>query len=146
MAPSSPSPHRAQDAGASQDWTGLVQPIDVHELVSRHMLVDGYRIVLDLAKSHGSWLVDARDGTEYLDMYTFFASSPLGINPPGLADDLDFLATLNEVAVNKPANSDMLTTHFAEFVTTFMRVLGDPALPRLFLVEGGALAVENALK
>jgi hypothetical protein len=29
---------------------------------------------------------------------------------------------------------------------TFERVLGDPRLPRLFLVEGGALAVENALK
>jgi L-lysine 6-transaminase len=146
MAPSSPSPHRAQDGGAPQDWHRVVQPADVHELVSRHMLVDGYRIVLDLAKSHGSWLVDARDGTEYLDMYTFFASSPLGINPPGLADDREFLSALCEVSVNKPANSDMLTTHFAEFVSTFMRVLGDPALPRLFLVEGGALAVENALK
>ena len=29
---------------------------------------------------------------------------------------------------------------------TFVRVLGDPALPHLFFVEGGALAVENALK
>ena len=29
---------------------------------------------------------------------------------------------------------------------TFARVLGDPALPHLFFVEGGALAVENALK
>jgi L-lysine 6-transaminase len=34
----------------------------------------------------------------------------------------------------------------AAFVETFSRVLGDPALPHLFLVEGGALAVENALK
>ena len=32
------------------------------------------------------------------------------------------------------------------FVETFARVLGDPALPHLFFVEGGALAVENALK
>jgi L-lysine 6-transaminase len=146
MAPSSPSPHRAQDDTAPEDWHRLVHPTDVHQIVSRHLLVDGYRIVLDVAKSHGSWLVDARDGTEYLDMYTFFASAPLGINPPGLADDRDFLSVLAEVAGNKPANSDMLTTHFAEFVTTFMRVLGDPALPRLFFVEGGALAVENALK
>src|SRR5256714_4918194 len=29
---------------------------------------------------------------------------------------------------------------------TFARVLGDPALPHLFFVEGGALAVETALK
>ena len=34
----------------------------------------------------------------------------------------------------------------ARFVETFARVLGDPALPHLFFVEGGALAVENALK
>ena len=34
----------------------------------------------------------------------------------------------------------------ARFVDTFARVLGDPALPHLFFVEGGALAVENALK
>ena len=56
------------------------------------------------------------------------------------------MAVLAEVAANKPANPDMYTTHYAEFVETFARVLGDPALPHLFFVEGGALAVENALK
>ena len=56
------------------------------------------------------------------------------------------MAVLAEVAVNKPANPDMYTTHLREFVETFARVLGDPALPHLFFVEGGALAVENALK
>jgi L-lysine 6-transaminase len=78
--------------------------------------------------------------------YTFFASAALGANPPGLADDPEFLAVLAEVAANKPANSDVYTTHYAEFVQTFARVLGDPALPHLFFVEGGALTVENALK
>jgi L-lysine 6-transaminase len=34
----------------------------------------------------------------------------------------------------------------ARFVATFARVLGDPKLPHLFFVDGGALAVENALK
>jgi len=110
------------------------------------MLYDGYPMVLDLAKSHGSRLVDARDGTEYLDFYTFFGSSPLGMNPPGLSDDRATLEELVEVAMNKPANSDLATVHLAEFVTTFARVLGDSELPRLFFVEGGALAVENALK
>jgi L-lysine 6-transaminase len=79
-------------------------------------------------------------------MYTFFASAPLGCNHPGIVDDPDFLATLTEVAANKPANSDIYSTHYAEFVETFVRVLGDPRLPHLFFVEGGALAVENALK
>jgi L-lysine 6-transaminase len=123
-----------------------VTPDNVHEVLGRHLLLDGYPIVLDLEKSHGSWIVDARDGTEYLDFYTFFASAPLGLNPAGLADDPEFMAELARVAANKPANSDFQTGVMAEFVTTFQRVLGDPALPHMFFIEGGALAVENALK
>jgi len=110
------------------------------------MLVDGFPIVLDLAKSHGSRLVDARNSTEYLDFYTFFGSSPLGMNPPGLSDDPVVREELAEVAANKPSNSDVATVPLAEFVATFARVLGDLELPHLFFVEGGALAVENALK
>jgi L-lysine 6-transaminase len=119
---------------------------EVHARLGDHLLVDGFRLVLDVERSHGSWLVDARDGTEYLDLYTFFASAPLGANPPGIVEDPEFMALLARVAANKPANSDMYSTHLAEFVETFSRVLGDPALPHLFFVEGGALAVENALK
>jgi L-lysine 6-transaminase len=130
----------------ANDGEGRIAPDDVHETLARHLLVDGYPIVLDLAKSHGSRLVDARDSAEYLDFYTFFGSSPLGLNPAGLADDPATMAELAEAAVNKPANSDLATVHLAEFVTTFARVLGDPKLPHLFFVEGGALAVENALK
>jgi L-lysine 6-transaminase len=126
--------------------TGAIAPADVHSRLAEHMLVDGFRLVLDLEHSHGSWLVDARDGSEYLDLYTFFASAPLGANPPGLADDEAFMRELGAVAVSKPANPDMYSTQLAEFVDTFVRVLGDPALPHLFFVEGGALAVENALK
>ena len=48
--------------------------------------------------------------------------------------------------MNKPSNSDVYTVPMARFVETFARVLGDPALPHLFFVDGGALAVENALK
>ncbi|GIH77926.1 L-lysine 6-transaminase [Planobispora longispora] len=118
--------------------------MDVHGRLARHLLVDGYRLVLDLERSRGSRLVDARTGRSYLDFYTFFASAPLGVNP--FDDDPDFLALLGEVAANKPANSDLYTTHLADFVETFTRVLGDPELPHLFFVEGGALAVENALK
>ncbi len=48
--------------------------------------------------------------------------------------------------MNKPSNSDVYSVPMARFVDTFARVLGDPALPHLFFVDGGALAVENALK
>jgi L-lysine 6-transaminase len=123
-----------------------VLPSEVHEVLSRSVLTDGMKLVVDLARSRGSRLVDARNGRQYLDMYTFFASAPLGLNPAGLADDPTFMAELAEIAANKPANPDMYSTAYAEFVATFVRVLGDPALPHLFFVEGGALAVENALK
>lgn len=123
-----------------------IAPDDVHDVLARHLLTDGFKLVLDPLASQGSWLVDARDGQRYLDMYTFFASSPLGCNPPGVVDDPAFMERLAKVAANKPANSDIYSTYLAEFTETFVRVLGDPELPHLFFVEGGALAVENALK
>ena len=124
----------------------LTEPDQVHEVLARSILADGFDLVLDLARSAGSYLVDARDGRRYLDMFTFFASSALGMNHPALADDEDFRAELIEAALNKPSNSDVYTVAMARFVETFARVLGDPALPNLFFVDGGALAVENALK
>ena len=122
------------------------RPDQVHEVLSRNILADGYDLVLDLTCSSGSYLVDARDGRRYLDMFTFFASSALGMNHPALADDEEFRAELTEAALNKPSNSDVYTVAMACFIETFARVLGDPALPHLFFVDGGALAVENALK
>ncbi|QJY47308.1 L-lysine 6-transaminase [Pseudonocardia broussonetiae] len=123
-----------------------MNPEDVHDTLRRHLLVDGFDLVLDTRASHGSWIVDARDGTRYLDLFSFFASAPLGMNPPALVDDPAFLAELTEVAVNKPSNSDVYTVAMARFVEVFARVVGDPALPHLFFVEGGGPAVENALK
>lgn len=122
------------------------EPDRVHEVLARSILVDGFDFVLDLARSAGSYLYDARDGRRYLDMFTFFASSALGMNHPALADDQEFRAELAQAALNKPSNSDVYSVAMARFVQTFARVLGDPALPHLFFVDGGALAVENGLK
>lgn len=119
---------------------------DVHRTLRRSLLVDGYDFVLDAELSRGSWLVDARDGSRYLDMFSFFGANPLGMNHPALAEDADYRELLGRVAVNKPPNSGVYTTHYAEFVATFVRVVGDPELPHLFFIEGGAGAVENALK
>jgi L-lysine 6-transaminase len=126
--------------------SGVTEPDRVHEVLARSILADGFDLVLDLDRSAGSYLVDARDGRRYLDMFTFFASSALGMNHPALADDDGFRDELVQAALNKPSNSDVYTVAMARFVETFARVLGDPALPHLFFVDGGALAVENALK
>jgi len=122
-----------------------ISPENVHKTLREHMLVDGYSIVLDLDKSHGSWLVNALDGKEYLDFFTFFASSAIGHNHPALMED-DFLGELTKVAINKVSNSDLYTTQMAEFVKTFAEIAVPDYMPNLFFVSGGALAVENALK
>jgi L-lysine 6-transaminase len=118
---------------------------DVHRTLSRHMLADGYDMVLDLEKSRGRRLWDARSGRSFLDLFSFFATLPIGLNHPKL-DDERFRAKLLRAALANPANSDIYTTEMADFVETFARV-GIPAwLPHAFFVSGGALGVENALK
>jgi L-lysine 6-transaminase len=130
---------------ASSESTVAIGPGEVLETLGRHMLVDGFHLVVDLERSHGSRIYDAATGRWYLDFYTFFASSPLGINHPKMRER-SFLDRLLRAAVNKPANSDVYTVELAEFVATVERHAMPPALPYLFLVEGGAVAVENALK
>src|SRR6476646_3346108 len=123
-----------------------VQPSDVHAVLARHMLADGYEIVMDLQKSRGSWVFDARRGRNVLDFFTNFASCPIGYNHPRL-DNPEFREKLAEVAINKPANSDIYTTYMAEFVETFARIALPPAFQKhSFFIEGGSLAIENAIK
>ena len=89
----------------------------VHEVLRASLLVDGFDLVLDLERSHGRRLVDQRDGTSYLDMFGFFASSALGMNHPDLADGRRrSVAELATAAVNKPSNSDIYTVPMARFV------------------------------
>jgi len=123
-----------------------VQPSDVHNVLARHMLADGYEIVMDLRKSRGSWVFDARRGRPVLDFFTNFASCPIGYNHPRL-DNPEFRDRIADAAVNKPANSDIYTTYMAEFVETFSRVAVPPSLNKhMFFIEGGALGIENAVK
>ncbi|MDR1386004.1 MAG: L-lysine 6-transaminase [Propionibacteriaceae bacterium] len=123
----------------------FLTPAEVRPSLSRSILADGFPLVLDLARSQGSRIVDGVSGQTYLDLFSFFASNALGLNHPDLTSPAR-LAELGRAAVNKPSNSDIYTVELAEFIATFQRVVGDPALPHLFFVEGGGLAVENALK
>jgi 4-aminobutyrate aminotransferase-like enzyme len=110
---------------------------DVRSRLARHVLTDGLHLTLDLGRSRRSWIVDAQTSERYLDLYAFYASAPLGISPPGIADDREFLTVLAEAAVNKPTNPDIYTCHYADFVETFARVLGDPAWPNAAHVPEG---------
>lgn len=122
-----------------------IAPKDVMATLSKHLLVDGFDIIVDLEKSYGSYLLDARDGRKYLDFFTFFATLPIGLNHPKVLTT-ELKDRLLTAAINKPSNSDFYTVEMAEFVDTFARVAMPESLPHLFLISGGALAVENALK
>jgi L-lysine 6-transaminase len=120
-------------------------PAQVHAILARHTLADGFDIVLDLDKSHGAWLHDARAGRDLLDFCTFFASNPIGYNHPEMKDPA-FLEMLHRAAQVKPSLSDLYSVEYGWFVDVF----GSLAMPRhmryAFFVEGGTLGVENALK
>jgi L-lysine 6-transaminase len=122
-----------------------VPPGKVLPTLARHILVDGFEIVLDLKRSQGSFIVDAKDGKRYLDFFTFVASCPVGLNHPKMTTP-EFLEKLAYVAVNKPSNSDIYTAEQADFLEVFERVAVPSYLPHAFFVEGGAMGVENALK
>ncbi|MDR1077084.1 MAG: L-lysine 6-transaminase [Propionibacteriaceae bacterium] len=123
----------------------FLTPSEVHPSLRRAILADGFPLVLDLARSQGARIVDGVTGQTYLDLFSFFASNALGLNHPDLTSPAR-LGELGRAAVNKPSNSDIYTVELAEFIATFQRVVGDPGLPHHFFIEGGGLAVENALK
>jgi L-lysine 6-transaminase len=121
-------------------------PVDrVRETLKKHLIADGFPIVFDLERSHGSWIVDARTGAEYLDFYSFFASLPLGFHHPALHTQ-DAWERLCSAALHKPSNSDADSVELASFVDAFARHAMKEPFRHLFFIEGGTLAVENALK
>lgn len=115
---------------------------ETHKRLAKHILADGLPVVMDLDKSHGSYIVDI-DGKEYLDMFSMFASSPVGYNHPYiLANEKQ----LEKVSINKLALSDIYPDEYADFMDTFERVGIPQELSYCFFIDGGGLAVENALK
>jgi len=126
--------------------TQITVPSDkVFDVLQSNILVDGFHIVIDLEKSHGSVMVDALEGKEYLDCYTYFATLPIGHNHPGMEDEA-FRQSLMTAALSNPANSDVYSREFAGFVDIFREIAVPDEFRYLFFVAGGALAVENAMK
>jgi len=122
-----------------------VPPSRVLNALGEHILLDGFKIVLDLEKSSGSYLVDAANGHRLIDLYGFFGSLTIGFNHPYF-DQPAVQRDLVRAAKAKVANSDVYSEAYAEFVETFARVAGLRPLNKYLFIEGGALAVENALK
>jgi len=122
-----------------------VNPRTVHTILGRHILADGYPMVVDTVKSRGSYMYDARRRRYYLDFFSFFASMPLGYNHPRMLKG-KFVKDLFFAALHKPSNSDFYTVAYAEFVKTLAEIAAPRWVKKMFFIDGGALAVENALK
>ncbi|HPQ89665.1 MAG TPA: L-lysine 6-transaminase [Candidatus Mcinerneyibacteriales bacterium] len=122
-----------------------ILPKDVHKIIGEHMLADGFDMVYDIRKSHGSYLYDAKHEREYLDFFSFFASQPLGHNHPKMTDP-DFLDHIERVAISNPSNSDIYTPEMAAFTRAVASIAMPSYMKYQFFVSGGALAVENAMK
>lgn len=123
----------------------LIAPDQVHDVLKKYMLVDGFDLVLDLEKSKKNYLFDSKSETNYMDFFSFFASSPISMNHEKLRSD-NFVQTIGEAALVKPSNSDVYSVKMAEFVKAFGEFAKPEAFKYLFFISGGALAVENALK
>lgn len=121
----------------------LVHENKVKETLGKHILADGFDFVMDFEKSHGSYIVDRLTGIEYLDMFSMFASASVGYNHPYILEKSSWLGRL---ATYKPTLSDVYLQEYADFMDVYSRVGIPKELPYCFFVEGGALAVENALK
>ena len=122
-----------------------ITPSNVLETIEQHVLLDGFKVVIDLEKSRGSYLYDSASDRRLIDLYGFFGSMPVAFNHPHF-DDPAVQRDLLRAAKVKVANSDVYSKEYSEFVEAFERVVGLAPLERYLFIEGGALAVENCLK
>ena len=62
--------------------TDPITPANVHGIIGKHMLIDAFDFVVDIERSQGSYIYDAKTNKRYLDFFTFVASVPIGFNHP----------------------------------------------------------------
>lgn len=122
-----------------------ITPTEVIPTIRKHLIGDGFEFVLDMEKSHGSSIIDKLTGRRLLDFYSCFASNPIGFNHPKM-NDAAFREKLMDAALHNVTNSDLFTELKAEFVDYFWRTTAPDGMKYMFMVAGGSLGIENALK
>ncbi|KAJ5071928.1 l-lysine 6-transaminase [Anaeramoeba ignava] len=122
-----------------------INPQTVHEVIGKFMLLQGFDYVFDFERSDGCYFFDSKTEKKFLDFFSFFASWAIGYNHPKMKEKqvLEDLARVSQVKV---ANSGIYTIEMAKFVATFARVCMPKEFVKVFFIDGGTLAVENAMK
>src|SRR5207244_6692359 len=93
---------------------GTISPSTVLDTIERHVLLDGFKVVVDLEKSRGSYLHNAVDDRRLIDLYGFFGSMPVGFNYPHF-DQPEVQRDLLRAAKVKIANWDVYSDGHVKF-------------------------------
>src|SRR5204863_7130237 len=133
-----------RNRAAKSEKQQQIAPSNVLETIEQHVLLDGFKIVVDLDKGRGSYLHNAVDDRRLIDLYGFFGSMPVGFNHPHF-DEPRVRRDLLRAAKVKIANADIYSAGYPAFVVTLDRVVGLPPLDGYLFIAGGALAVEHWL-
>lgn len=122
----------------------MVVKKNTNSYLANYLLIDDMCLKMDIEKSHHSWIIDSRSQREYLDMFSMFASQSIGYNHPYIIANIDKLARVSSI---KPALPDVYMDVYENFVSQFTDMADlNNDFEYVFFIEGGALAVENALK
>lgn len=127
-----------------EDIAGMI----AQDITDEHMIPDRLGTV-DLTKSFGSYIFRYSDehpeGRFEIDFFAGFASLGLGWSPWQAEVDLEYQRLLRLVAQNKLAHSDLHSPPQAALIKELEQIV--PAeYSYWFAIEGGAAAVENAIK
>ena len=104
-------------AKKSEKQKSIAAP-DVLRTIEQHVLLDGFKIVIDLEKSRGSYIYNAASDSRLIDLYGFFGSLPVGYNHPYFEQE-DVKRDLFRAAKIKIANSDVYSEGYARFCRDF---------------------------
>lgn len=128
----------------------LMQDLDQEQVLHQYNKIfrGCYDFLLDLPNSKGSWL-KTEDGRNFINFHAFFAADALGPNyTPYVTRLLSLLMKHPSCLVSsRISNSDFPLREVAVSIMLFRQfTLKNEADWYLFFIDGGALAVENAIK
>src|SRR5881397_2112643 len=81
-------PVSSRNRTAKSERQKQIAPSKILETIEQHVLLDGFKVVVDLDKSRGPYLHNAVTNKRLIDLYGFFGSMPVGFNHPHF-DDAD---------------------------------------------------------